>query len=72
MVLLWPLAYPLSKILDCILGAEVSTVYNREHLLQLIREHQKTSLKDDDHGAITGALTYTNVLVNSVMTAAKV
>ena len=32
-----PLAFPISKILDKILGAEIGTVYNRERLMELIK-----------------------------------
>ena len=32
-----PLAWPLSKLLDWVLGREVATVYNRERLMELIR-----------------------------------
>ena len=32
-----PLAYPISKLLDKILGAEIGTVYNRERLMELIK-----------------------------------
>ena len=37
MLLTSPLSFPLSKILDCVLGAEIGTVYNRERLMELIR-----------------------------------
>lgn len=37
MVLTFPLAYPVSKILDVILGEEIGAVYNRERLKELVR-----------------------------------
>lgn len=37
MVLTFPLAYPVSKILDCILGEEIGNVYDRERLKELVR-----------------------------------
>lgn len=37
MVLTFPLAYPVSKILDCILGEEIGCVYDRERLKELVR-----------------------------------
>lgn len=36
MVLTFPLAYPISKILDCILGDEVVS-YDRKRLMELIK-----------------------------------
>lgn len=32
-----PLAYPVSKLLDCILGEEIGNVYNRERLKELLK-----------------------------------
>lgn len=37
MVLTFPLAYPVSKILDCILGDEIGVIYDRERLKELVR-----------------------------------
>lgn len=37
MVLTFPLAYPVSKILDFLLGEEIGAVYNRERLKELVR-----------------------------------
>lgn len=31
------MAYPVSKILDCLLGEEIGNVYNRERLKELVR-----------------------------------
>ena len=32
-----PLSWPISKLLDCILGEELGTVYNRAKLLELLK-----------------------------------
>lgn len=37
MVLTFPLAYPISKMLDLILGEEIGNVYNRERLKELVK-----------------------------------
>lgn len=37
MVITFPMAYPVSKILDCLLGEEIGNVYNRERLKELVR-----------------------------------
>ena len=37
MVLTFPLSYPISRMLDCFLGAEIGHVYNRERLMELIK-----------------------------------
>lgn len=37
MVLTFPLSYPTSKLLDCLLGEEIGNVYNRERLKELVK-----------------------------------
>jgi Hemolysins and related proteins containing CBS domains len=37
MILTFPLAYPISKILDWILGEEIGNVYTRERLKELVK-----------------------------------
>jgi metal transporter CNNM len=37
MVVTSPLSFPISKILDKILGTEIGTVYDRERLMELIK-----------------------------------
>lgn len=37
MALTFPLAYPISKFLDCALGEEIGNVYNRERLKELVK-----------------------------------
>ena len=44
MLLTCPLSFPISKILDWVLGSEIGTVYNRERLMELIRSVVLASL----------------------------
>lgn len=37
MVITFPLSYPVSKFLDCILGEEIGNIYNRERLKELVK-----------------------------------
>lgn len=37
MVITWPLAYPISKVLDWVLGEEIGAVYTRERLKELVK-----------------------------------
>ena len=37
MLITAPLSFPISKILDCILGTEIGTVYNKQRLMELIK-----------------------------------
>jgi metal transporter CNNM len=37
MVVTFPLSYPISKLLDCVLGEEIGNYYNRERLKELVK-----------------------------------
>jgi len=69
MIVTAPLAFPISKILDKILGAEIGTVYNRERLMELIKVTDKyTDLEKDEVNIVTGALVLKQKTVREVMT----
>ena len=69
MLLTSPLSFPISKILDCLLGEEVGTSYNRERLLELLRVTQdETDLNKDEVNILQGALVLQTKTVVEVMT----
>lgn len=69
MVLTFPLSYPISVILDKVLGDEIGNVYSREKLGELIRDQgAKGYVKSDEVNIITGALSLTTKTVKDVMT----
>ena len=53
LILTFPLSFPISKILDCILGEELGTNYKREELLELVRQ-DKDNLEQDEKKIIAG------------------
>mmetsp|Transcript_31453 Transcript_31453/g.52050 ORF Transcript_31453/g.52050 Transcript_31453/m.52050 type:complete len:405 (+) Transcript_31453:80-1294(+) len=70
-----PFAYPISRILDRILGKEVSAVYSRQGLFELIKlnsmspDHAAESgLTKADAKLLGGALTFKDRTVGEVMT----
>merc|ERR1712013_902125 len=64
-----PLSFPISKILDCILGSEIGTVYNRERLMELLRvTDEYTDLEKTEVNVVTGALVLKQKTVIDVMT----
>jgi metal transporter CNNM len=70
MLITFPLAFPISKILDKILGAEIGTVYNKKRLIELLRvTRDKNDLEKEEVDIVTGALAYKEKTVKSCMTA---
>lgn len=69
MILTFPLSYPVSKLLDCLLGEEIGNVYNRERLKELVRMTQDVNdLDKDEVNIVTGALEMRRKIVGDVMT----
>lgn len=69
MFLTFPLSYPISKLLDFILGEELGTIYNRKQLLEMIKvtaEHN--DLAGDEMNIISGVLNYKKKCVEEIMT----
>lgn len=69
MFLTFPIAFPLSKLLDVILGDELGQVYSREKLAELIkRGADKQDIKHEELNIIQGALQLTKKSAMDVMT----
>lgn len=69
MVLTFPLSYPISKLLDVILGDEIGTVYDKKKLIELLRVTKgENDLEKEEVDIVTGALIYKEKTVRSVMT----
>lgn len=73
--LTFPFSWPISVLLDRLLGDEISGVYTREGLFQLIKlnvesaAHAKGSgLTKEDAKILGGALTFKDTLIGDVMT----
>jgi len=64
-----PLSFPISKLLDLVLGSEIGTVYNRERLMELLKvTDQYNDLEKDEVNIVTGALVLKQKCVKDVMT----
>ncbi|XP_037049325.1 metal transporter CNNM4-like [Bradysia coprophila] len=69
MVLTSPLAYPISKVLDYLLGEEIGNVYSRERLKELVRvTTDGNDLDRDEVNIISGALDMKKKTVAESMT----
>jgi len=75
MLVFLPIAWPISLVLDKVLGKDLGTVYSQEELKKLIKIHvenpdaaMESRLTHQDHQLITGALEYKMKRVKEVMT----
>jgi len=75
MLLFLPIAWPISLVLDKVLGKDLGTVYTQDELKKLIKIHvenpdaaMESRLTHQDHQLITGALEYKMKRVKEVMT----
>ncbi|NWU73301.1 CNNM4 protein, partial [Pterocles burchelli] len=69
MLVTFPLSYPISKLLDCVLGQEIGTVYNREKLVEMLKVTEPyNDLVREELNMIQGALELRTKTVEDVMT----
>ncbi|KAK2870792.1 hypothetical protein Q8A67_023319 [Cirrhinus molitorella] len=69
MLLTFPLSFPVSKLLDCVLGQEIGTVYNREKLVEMLKVTEPyNDLVKEELNIIQGALELRTKTVEDVMT----
>lgn len=75
-VLLYVVAWPISMLLDRVLGRDIGQVFSADELHKLIRIHvenpdaqEESGLNKDDGNLLTGALEYKDKKVSDVMTA---
>ena len=69
MIITFPVSFPISRILDFILGDEIGRVYTRTQLLELVRvtgEHM--DLVENEVGMLSGVLGFKEKTVCDVMT----
>lgn len=70
MVITAPLSWPISKILDVVLGDEIGQVYDRERLMEFIRiTRDYSQLETAEVNIISGALELKKKTVGQIMTA---
>ncbi|TSV94918.1 Metal transporter CNNM4 [Bagarius yarrelli] len=69
MLVTFPLSYPISKLLDCVLGQEIGTVYNREKLVEMLKVTEPyNDLVKEELNMIQGALELRTKTVEDIMT----
>ncbi|XP_068429489.1 metal transporter CNNM4-like isoform X2 [Clinocottus analis] len=69
MFLTFPVSFPVSKLLDVLLGQEIGTVYNREKLVEMLKVTEPyNDLVKEEMNMIQGALELRTKTVEDVMT----
>jgi metal transporter CNNM len=72
LIILYPLAWPVSRVLDLTLGAEVGQIYSKNMLKKMIEIHadhpEISSLQRGDAQVVVGALDFAAKPVSSIMT----
>eukprot|EP00949_MAST-11_sp_MAST-11-sp1_P000144 g144.t1 len=69
--LLYPITWPIAKILDKVLGEEVGTIHSRSEMEALFKAYAKKGKLDEEEADImVGAVTYKDKVASDVMTPA--
>lgn len=68
MFIMWPIAKPLSMLLDFILGKEFPELYNKQELTELINDHEECSIDADERRILNGAMHFSEKSAADVMT----
>ena len=71
MFFLFPVAYPISRVLDCILGEDMGMAYDKQELAQLVDQQEKNTESNADASTtnlLKGALAFGQKTVKDIMT----
>ncbi len=69
--ILFPICWPISWVLDKVLGEEMATIYSKKELMKIVEEHEGSKESDVDAAEeriIKGALSFSSETVEEVMT----
>jgi len=69
--ILYPICFPISKVLDMTIGEEIPTVWSKHELEEIIKVHKgsdDSELDADEERIILGAMSYSNKIVDEIMT----
>lgn len=72
-ILAYPIAWPISFVLNHFLGSELPTTYSKKELMDIISEHEDSehsSIDADEERIVHGALQFSHMRVREVMTPA--
>ncbi len=69
--ILYPICWPIARVLDKVLGEELPTIYSKKELMKIVEEHEDTEesgVQADEERIMKGALTFSDKTVEDVMT----
>jgi len=69
--ILYPVAWPLARVLDKVLGKEKETIWSKREIKEIIKSHEDSSESDldrDEEKIILGALSFSDKLTKEIMT----
>ena len=69
--LMYPIAFPLSLVLDKLLGEELQTLWSKKEIREIIKDHGKgddADLDKDEERILLGALSFSDATVKKIMT----
>ncbi len=72
--ILYPIAYPISKVLDYFLGEEEETIWSKKEIKEIIKIHEdseKSDIDKDEESILIGALTFSEKTAKEAMTPKK-
>lgn len=70
-IILFPIAWPISWMLDKLIGLELPTIYSKRELLKILEEHttyKSGTVEGDEERIARGALTYGDKTIKDIMT----
>lgn len=68
MLLMWPIAKPMSMALDYTLGPEFPELFNKQELKELIADHDGGTIDNDERRIMIGAMKYSEKTAHDILT----
>ncbi len=68
MILMWPIAFPLSIALDKLFGKELTERFDKSELEIILDEHVETSIDSDEKRIMVGAMNFSDKVTMDVIT----
>jgi metal transporter CNNM len=68
MWIFWPIAKPISILIDKVLGEEVPTRWGKREIAEIIKDHEEESIDAIESKMVLGALSFSDKCVSDIMT----